>query len=916
MMNRLLTAVFVGIATLVASTGAGQSAQDTPRFRAGVDLLPVDVAVGDAQGHPVLGLAPEDFKVIINGAPRRVVSAEWISLTGSQIRPETPSVPGYTSNDQATGGRLIVLAIDQGNIRFGGGRALVNTIDRFLDHLSSSDRIALVGLGRGTSSIPFTADRDRIKQAVARMNGQMQAPAKTSMFDISPSLAEAFAITHGDPGTIDLFVRHCSAFDSGGSLFAASRNGRETCELEIDRAATEAIQTAEERRDSTIRTLGDVLTSLGAIDAPKTLVLISEGFALFDDDDDTRARLSSLGSLAATARTSVYALRLDDRIFDAALAARPSSPRADAQVRLNGLETVTSAARGALFTVTNTGESAFDRIESEMSGYYLLGVELGTDLPKGKPAKLRVEVGRKDVTVRARSTISAPVADQVLSERSPIAAAAAALTSPLTLSALPLRVISFNFQGADPSRLQVLIHADVGRSYTAPQSVALAYTLTDSTGRIVESQAVSERIAPISPGIASPLSFTAGAALPAGDYLLKLAAAEGSSVGSVEHPLHVSLIDAGALKLSDLTVGGPLPSGGEPTRPTVGYTVRFGVVHGFLEAYGPSAAAASVRYEIARDEQSPALISEVVPARAVNESRALFSKQVSISSLPPGQYQLRAIITVGGASVKTPPRAFEVAGAAPLAATSETNRADVVLGSGTELFLPMESTDLAPPFQLADALRAEILDPFVAKVPAAAKASFDEGLANLRRRDYISAESSFKRALRPNLDFTAALTYLAVTFAASGHDAEAASAWQTALIGGNDVPNIHLWLGNALLRTRDFARARSTLEEAARRWPADTRLIRPLAVLNATTGRGYEAVQLLERYLAVNHNDVDALYLGVQWIYHVHLNGGLIRDHAADLSLAKSYADGYQQANGPKQLLLTEWLDYLATSGR
>jgi Fe-Mn family superoxide dismutase len=64
--------------------------------------------------------------------------------------------------------------------------------------------------------------------------------------------------------------------------------------------------------------------------------------------------------------------------------------------------------------------------------------------------------------------------------------------------------------------------------------------------------------------------------------------------------------DAGALKLSDLTVGGPFPSGGgEPTRPSVDYTVRFGVVHGFLEAYGPSSATATVRYEIARDEQSP-----------------------------------------------------------------------------------------------------------------------------------------------------------------------------------------------------------------------------------------------------------------------------------------------------------------------
>ena len=423
-------------------------------------------------------------------------------------------------------------------------------------------------------------------------------------------------------------------------------------------------------------------------------------------------------------------------------------------------------------------------------------------------------------------------------------------------------------------------------------------------------------MAPASPGVPSPLSFSAGAALPAGDYVLKLAAAEGNKVGSIEAPIHVSLVDAGALKLSDLTVGGPVPSGRDPISPTVDYTVRFGVVHGLLEAYGPAAATATVRYEIARDEQAPALLTEAVAARLINPSRAIFTRRVAIGALPPGPYQLRAIVTVGDAIVKTMSRAFEIAGPAVLSATSDTSRADVVLGSGTELFLPVEPGDLAAPFPVADALRPEILEPFVARVPAAAKADFDKGLAALRNRDYIAAETGFKRAIRPNQDFTAAVVYLAVSFAASGHDVEAASAWQTALVGGSDVPQIHLWLGAALLRTHDFSRARSILEDAARRWPADTRFARPLAVLNATTGRGQEAIQFLQRYLAANHGDVDALFLGVRWIYQIHLNGGVIRDRAADLKLAQTYADEYMQANGPKQLLVTQWLDYLAKSAR
>jgi hypothetical protein len=80
-------------------------------------------------------------------------------------------------------------------------------------------------------------------------------------------------------------------------------------------------------RDATIRTPADVLTGLKAIDAPKSLVLVSEGLALFDEDDDARLRLSALGALAAAARASIYALRLDDRIFDSG-AGRRISPEA------------------------------------------------------------------------------------------------------------------------------------------------------------------------------------------------------------------------------------------------------------------------------------------------------------------------------------------------------------------------------------------------------------------------------------------------------------------------------------------------------------------------------------------------------------------------------------------------------------
>ena len=167
------------------------------------------------------------FQVFIDGAARRVVAPNGYrssapSLGGSAEDDEWKA----TSNDQATGGRLIVLAIDQANIRFGGGRALGGTIDRFLDHLSSSDRIALVGLGRGTQSIPFTADRDRIKQGVAGMNGQLRPPTTTPDFRVSLSLSAAAAVTRGNTAIIQTLLENCVGLAAVPATLARHANIR------------------------------------------------------------------------------------------------------------------------------------------------------------------------------------------------------------------------------------------------------------------------------------------------------------------------------------------------------------------------------------------------------------------------------------------------------------------------------------------------------------------------------------------------------------------------------------------------------------------------------------------------------------------------------------------------------------------
>ena len=184
-------------------------------------------------------------------------------------------------------------------------------------------------------------------------------------------------------------------------------------------------------------------------------------------------------------------------------------------------------------------------------------------------------------------------------------------------------------------------------------------------------------------------------------------------------------------------------------------------------------------------------------------------------------------------------------------------------------------------------------------------------MAFLASGDLPKAEASFKRAIQPEVDSTAALTYLAVAFAAAGRDTQAAAAFQTALVDGEDIAQIYDWLGGALMRSHDFATARAIFEEATRKWPSDLRFVKPLAMLYATFGRGREAVRTLERYLSDRDDDRDAYYLGVQWLYTVHAAGAVVHNRAQDLRLAHDYAAAYEKASGPQLPLVKQWVGYL-----
>ena len=866
-----------------------------PRFKSSVDVTSVDVTVVDDRGRPLLDLKPDEFSVRIDNQPRRVVTAEWTPLVTLTGPPPPPPPEGYSTNESVSGGRLMLIVVDQPNIRFGATQAIQQTVNAFIDRLQPSDRIAAVGIGPGNASTPFTNNRERVKTAISRMTGQNR---QFGFLDYDIAQTEAIDIARGTMGALERVMnRECSG--SFGDL--------DLCRTQLMAQAQQIAMDVQMNGQLTLNTLRGLLRGLASIDAPKTLIFVSEGFPI----DDQRSALSEIGALAGMARTSIYALRLDNRLFDIADPTLPTLPAYERAMLVDSMDSLADASRGASFAINGNGTVAFDRIESELSGYYMIGVESATTDKNGQAHPIKVEVSRKGATVRFRRILKDDSTDPAL--RSPRQVVAAALSTPLPLSALPLKAAAFSLQGPERGRVQMLIHSDIGTGYTEASRVALSYYISDKDGRIVDSRSIEAPLPPVMKGVPSPLQYVTGASLPPGEYTFKLAASDGDKIGSVEHNFKAELPQASGLTFSDLIVGGPIDNR-DVDHPSVSHLISFGSVQGYLEVYGSGLERLAAKFELAASPEGPALADKDVRGNRMNDNRYVFSDLLPTRQLPPGRYVVRVALTdtagEGAKVVRSLTRGFEVA-PPPILMTSADG---LGLSSGplSDLYLPVADAMFKRPFVKADVLEPSMLKGLRDRVPPASMQAFDEAIAAFRAGDLPKAETTFKSAVQAEADSTAVLNYLGAVYAEAGQDVAAAGAWQTALVNGSDLPELYVWLGDALLRSHNLAQARGVLEEAVLQWPNDARFAKPLALTYATFGQGREAVRMLEKHIAANPSDRDAQAMAVEWLYHLRVVNATAYSRAEDYALARRYATEYLKGkNSQQSALVRQWMSYL-----
>ena len=152
-----------------------------------------------------------------------------------------------------------------------------------------------------------------------------------------------------------------------------------------------------ERSFEAIRALGE---SLSHIPGPKTLVLISGGMPL--PAAKSADSLSRLGASLAAGQVNLYTVYLRQRAFGQVKHKVSTTPFEDEAIEQDGIANATSVAGGTLFDAIGTLDQYFDRVVTELSGAYLLGIEVEAADRDGRPHAVSVKVNRNGVDVRAR----------------------------------------------------------------------------------------------------------------------------------------------------------------------------------------------------------------------------------------------------------------------------------------------------------------------------------------------------------------------------------------------------------------------------------------------------------------------------------------------------------------------------------
>jgi VWFA-related protein len=338
----------VAVTATVGLAGQKPQQQPPPTFRTGAELVRLDVSVIDRSGKPVIDLTADDFEVREDGVRQKIQSFKLLELDGRAVAGDDVS--------------LVIGSIAHGNTE--AAREDVRVFVIFWDeyHL-----------------LAFP-DAMRMREALVSFLRTMLGPS-----DLVGLMDPWTPMSHlrftRDLGGLELEI---SQLKGRQGVFTPPRNSAEENHLQYPKripifraqVASSALQSA--------------MLHLGALrDSRKSILYVGREFPVGMQD------MQDLIRTAREANVVLYSIS-------------PEGLRVErSNFRTGSLASIAYDSGGESF-LTNDPRTAFQRVITQASAYYLLGYSPSPLKHDGKFHRIQVQVKRRGVEVKARNGYWAP----------------------------------------------------------------------------------------------------------------------------------------------------------------------------------------------------------------------------------------------------------------------------------------------------------------------------------------------------------------------------------------------------------------------------------------------------------------------------------------------------------------------------
>jgi VWFA-related protein len=417
-LRQLVIALLTGLllaagAAPAAAQQANPQREDQPVFRAGVQVIEVDVRVFDRDGRFVADLRAEDFEVVENGVPQKLQTLYLIDEMG------TVPISAESGTDPLSGTRRT----ERGTVPLSAPAARQTWIFVFdLNHLApgaSFDRARkaveeyirdrfqdgdLGGVVAGSKMVNnrLTSVREELVAAVRTIKPASDARSRhvelTREWPRILDESEAIRIANNDREAVDrAVIRACTEDPS------ACRSVPPDLQL---REKARRLQTQLERATmETLISINALASGLAKMPGPKTVVLLTDGFVTQDIETTLRQVVGQ--TTRAGARIYAIDVRGLNRgrgagIIDQAAATDEAGAPAQFDMAEDGPNSLAVDTGGLMIRNENNIGRALGRIASDANRYYVLGYQPEDANFDGKFRPIEVRVKRPGVRVRAR----------------------------------------------------------------------------------------------------------------------------------------------------------------------------------------------------------------------------------------------------------------------------------------------------------------------------------------------------------------------------------------------------------------------------------------------------------------------------------------------------------------------------------